>query len=183
MASEAVAITLEWKRTNFWLDFKLRNAGKCFSEICQVLRGRGEIELFLVSLHSQLGYFRELPGADMQRGLWLQSLQRKYINTKPLASLFSLVNISNTPRSGSCFQSPLCNSNVDVVFLTVLGQTAAPQLESPRHPSKMAAQTHTSQAEHNLLWPAICIWPSAQQSHKHRFQCQQRVERIQTQRW
>lgn len=52
----------------------------------------------------------------MQRGPWLQSQQRKYINTKPLASLFSLVNISNTLRSGSCFQSPLCYSNADVVF-------------------------------------------------------------------
>lgn len=62
----------------------------------------------LVSIHLQFGFFWELPGANMQHGLWLQSQQRKYINTKPLASLFSLVNISNTLQRGSCFQSPLC---------------------------------------------------------------------------
>lgn len=65
-------------------------------------------------LHSQLDYFRELPAADVQRGLRLQSLQRKYINTKPLASLFSLVNISNTECRVDCVFSPRPLFAVDV---------------------------------------------------------------------
>lgn len=146
-------VTFEWKLTN----------KKIF--VWNLFRGRGETKFSCVCVCVFTFTVRILGRvacrADMQREHWLQSLQRKYINTKPLASLFSLVNISNTPRSGSCFQSPLCKSHVDVVFLTVLGQTAVPLLGSPQHPQKVAAQTQQSQAERSLLRPAWTSLPAA----------------------